>query len=71
MKTIIRRSERVLLFFLILGSARVVCGGGTESYSNPKLILSADTANEIDDLYAIVRTLKQEKFEVLALASAQ
>ena len=39
--------------------------------SKPKLILDADTANEIDDMYAIVRMLKQEKFEVLALTSSQ
>ena len=37
----------------------------------PKLILDADTANEFDDLYAIVRTLKQDKIEVLGLTSAQ
>jgi purine nucleosidase len=37
----------------------------------PKLILDADTANEIDDLYAIIRTLRQEKFAVLGLNSAQ
>ena len=37
----------------------------------PKLILDADTANEIDDMYAITRMLKQDKFEVLALTSTQ
>jgi len=37
----------------------------------PMLILDADTANEIDDLYAIVRTLRQDRFEVLGLNSAQ
>ena len=36
-----------------------------------KLILDADTANEIDDMYAIARMLTQEKFEVLALSSSQ
>lgn len=36
-----------------------------------KLILDADTANEIDDMYAIVRMLRQSHFEVLALSSAQ
>jgi hypothetical protein len=29
----------------------------------PKLILDADTASEIDDMYAIVRVVKQEKFD--------
>jgi len=37
----------------------------------PKLILDADTANEIDDMHAIVRMLSQEKFDVLALTSTQ
>ncbi|MCB1064064.1 MAG: nucleoside hydrolase [Verrucomicrobiae bacterium] len=36
-----------------------------------KLILDADTANEIDDMYAIVRMLKQDDFEVVGLSSAQ
>ena len=36
-----------------------------------KLILDADTANEIDDMYAIARMLNQDKFEVLALTSCQ
>ena len=44
---------------------------GQEFVGKPKLILDADTANEIDDLYAIVRTLRQDKFEVLGLNSAQ
>jgi inosine-uridine nucleoside N-ribohydrolase len=39
--------------------------------AKPKLILDCDTANEIDDLYAIVRMLRQEKFHVLGLNSAQ
>lgn len=36
-----------------------------------KLILDADTANEIDDMYAIARLLRQDKYEVLGLCSAQ
>ncbi len=36
-----------------------------------KLILDCDTANEIDDWYAIVHTLRQDKFEVFPLNSAQ
>ena len=39
--------------------------------TRPKLILDADTANEIDDMYAIVRVLSQDKFDVLGLTSAQ
>ena len=37
----------------------------------PKLILDADTANEIDDMFAITRMLKQDRFDVLALNSTQ
>ena len=39
--------------------------------SKPKLILDADTANEIDDLYAIIRMVRQDKFDLLAVTSAQ
>lgn len=37
----------------------------------PKLILDTDSANEIDDLYAIVRVLCQDNFDVLGLNSTQ
>lgn len=36
-----------------------------------RLVIDADTANEIDDLYAIVRALKEPSFEITALSSAQ
>ncbi|MEM9986887.1 MAG: nucleoside hydrolase [Bacteroidota bacterium] len=37
----------------------------------PSLIwIDADTGNEMDDLYAIVRTLKDQKYRVLGLSSA-
>ncbi len=41
------------------------------SLSKPKLILDCDTANEIDDLYAILRMLRQDRFDVQALNSTQ
>lgn len=37
----------------------------------PKLILDADTANEIDDLYAIARLLPDTSVDVLGISSAQ
>ncbi len=45
----------------------------TEQISNdrPKLILDTDSANEIDDMYAIVRILHQDKFDVIGLNSTQ
>ena len=56
----------VVIVLLIGGSSN-----GLLAQSKPKLILDADTANEIDDMYAIARMLKQEKFDVLALTSSQ
>jgi purine nucleosidase len=35
------------------------------------LIIDADTANEVDDLYAIVRAILEPKFNLLAITSAQ
>lgn len=66
-----RRHKRFFLCatFVVL----LVCGYSSCLFAQvkPKLILDADTANEIDDMYAIVRVLTQEKFEVLALSSSQ
>ena len=39
--------------------------------AKPKLIIDADTANEIDDMYAIVRMLHQDKYDVIGLNSTQ
>ncbi|MCB1231238.1 MAG: nucleoside hydrolase [Verrucomicrobiae bacterium] len=57
--------------FLLAFIFSISLGATGAADTRPKLILDADTANEIDDLYAIVRILKQEKFEVLGLNSAQ
>ena len=45
----------------------------TAQNNNPKinLIIDADTANEIDDLYAIVRAINEPKFNLLGITSAQ
>lgn len=62
-------NRQICLFgaiLLLFGSA---AAPGAEKL--PKLILDTDSANEIDDLYAIVRILNQDKFEVLGLNSAQ
>ncbi|MEM6688227.1 MAG: nucleoside hydrolase [Planctomycetota bacterium] len=37
----------------------------------PKLVIDSDTANEIDDHYAIIRMIFQDKYEVVGLTSAQ
>lgn len=39
--------------------------------ARPQIIVDADTANEIDDVYAILRILWQDKFEIVGLNSAQ
>ena len=46
---------------------------GKAAYQTKKrpVIIDADTANEIDDLYAIVRMVMAEDFDVLGLCSAQ
>lgn len=63
------KSTIVFGIWVLMGFASDASGQAQSR--RPKLILDADTANEIDDLYAIVRTLRQDKFEVLGLNSAQ
>ncbi len=61
------------MFALVAACCLSVPAAGQETSKavRPKLILDCDTANEIDDLYAIVRMLRQDRFDVLALNSAQ
>lgn len=40
-------------------------------HPRPRMILDADTANEIDDLFAIMRMLQQDQFDLLGITSAQ
>lgn len=49
----------------------LLCSALQGEEPKPKVILDADTANEIDDLYAIARMLRQDEFDLLALNSAQ
>ncbi len=55
--------SRILLILMVLTSFQTVT-------AKMPLILDADTANEVDDLYAIVRALIAPEFEVLGLNSA-
>jgi len=48
-----------------------VLGLNLQQPSKKSIIIDADTANEIDDLYAIVRMIMAEELEVLGLCSAQ
>jgi len=59
-----RISVIIFLFFLIIH-------GTVSSQEKITLIIDADTGNEVDDLYAIVRGLIEPSFEVVGLSSAQ
>ena len=68
------RAENVCAAVFVLLWVFACNVSGTEpgkATSKPKLILDCDTANEIDDLYAITRMLRQDRFDVVALDSAQ
>ena len=64
-----RCSDWVVGLFAILVLAQAQCSFAQDA--RRKLILDADTANEIDDMYAIVRMLNQDRFDLLALTSTQ
>jgi purine nucleosidase len=53
-----------LTFFLLF------IGFLSNAQTNQKVWLDSDTGNEIDDLYAIVRLLKEPKIDVIGLSSA-
>ncbi len=62
--------------FLLLSLTLVACVNQQEQETakeDPKikLIVDADTANEIDDLYAIVSAIREPKFDLLGITSAQ
>jgi inosine-uridine nucleoside N-ribohydrolase len=59
---------KCIVVFILFGS---IGSKSVFGQNRPQLILDADTANEIDDMFAITRMLNQEKFEVLALTSTQ
>jgi inosine-uridine nucleoside N-ribohydrolase len=55
----------------LLAPAITTCAAERGGNGRPKLILDTDSANEIDDMYAIVRILNQDRFDVLGLNSTQ
>ncbi len=59
-RTLLRSFSGALLYLPVFGQA-----------ARRRMILDSDTANEIDDLYAIVRALLEPGFLVLGLSSAQ
>lgn len=56
---------------LLFGGTALLAGTAKSTTTATKLILDADTANEIDDLYAIARALLETQFEMRGLCSAQ
>jgi len=60
---------------VVLLSTVILLGIACSSIQKPirgiPLIIDADTANEVDDLYAIVRALKANELDVKAITSAQ
>lgn len=51
-------------------AAMILIAGSVLAEDKMPIIIDADTANEVDDLYAIVRALIEPEFEILGLSSA-
>lgn len=63
--------RQVVLFF-ILTFITASCNEHAYSKNDKiKLIIDADTANEVDDLFAIVRAILEPKFDLLGISSSQ
>ncbi|MDI9432192.1 MAG: nucleoside hydrolase [Planctomycetota bacterium] len=61
---------RMLLQVALAAVLTACCGAGAAAEKIP-VLLDCDTANEIDDLYAIVRAMVDPSFEIVGLTSAQ
>ncbi len=59
--------------FLIFGFVicSLSCSSPTPTDTRLKLIIDADTANEVDDLYAIVRAIAEPSINLIGITSAQ
>ncbi len=55
--------------FVLLFAIGMICG--CSGLSPLPLIIDADTANEVDDLYALVRALKAPELDVVGITSSQ
>jgi purine nucleosidase len=65
------RSSAFLCIALVLCVGSTVGASPTQDRATRTVVVDADTANEIDDLYAIVRALEEPRFRVIGLSSAQ
>jgi purine nucleosidase len=63
-------SATALAPFAATGAAARDASGAPTADTIP-LLIDADTANEIDDLYALVRALLEPRFRIVGLSSAQ
>ncbi|MEE9372329.1 MAG: amidohydrolase family protein [Saprospiraceae bacterium] len=61
---------RILFLFLFLFSAHYSVSSQGENAKSISVIIDADTANEIDDIYAIVRALSAPEINVVGITSA-
>ena len=61
------------IFFLLVvfGILPLAHGEGPKQGATIPMVIDADTANEVDDLFAIVRALKEPQFDILGITSAQ
>ena len=59
-------------FVFVLSLALILCSCSSDQEDTGlPLIIDADTANEVDDLYAIVRAIKAPELDLLGITSAQ
>lgn len=67
------RFTETIKFFISIGILCFSCfSGQAQIDSSPiSLIIDADTANEVDDLYAIVRAIEEPNFDLIGINSAQ
>jgi len=63
--------QQVFLFLSLLLIAISCQESSYQKDDRIRLIVDADTANEVDDLFAIVRAMIEPKFEILGINSAQ
>ena len=65
--------KKLRLSVILIGFVCLFCSSSVAQGTTEKLILiiDADTANEVDDLYAIVRAIEEPKFNLVGITSAQ
>ncbi|SHI83476.1 Inosine-uridine nucleoside N-ribohydrolase [Pseudozobellia thermophila] len=67
----LKKIRRGLLPFMVLAALNACKSQPKPDTERIPLIIDADTANEVDDLFALVRAVNEPKFDLLAITSAQ